>query len=135
PDMEVIAQYEADINMLRAEQDAFKILFEQAIRDEFAGSIPMKPGPDPFISTSAEVMVRMAANREHYRIVTKDIGYAPMTRRGRLNLRVYENSDLGEEFAKERAFLGFDTRAEVDKYIAENNLTNYEIIDKDTLKE
>jgi hypothetical protein len=135
PDMELVGKYQADINALNAELDVFKVLFEQAIRDEFAGSIPIKPGPDGFITTSAEVMIRKAAQREQYRVMTKDIGYAPMTRRGRFNLRVYDNGDIGEEFAKEKAFLGFDTKKDVDKYIADNKLTNYEIIDKDELRE
>lgn len=134
PDLERQGIYSENVRTLQSEQEAFKILLDQAIRQEFSGSFQYNPeGPDPFLDTAAEAMVRMAATRAQTRFATKDAGYAPMTRRGRFLLRVYDSSPLGEDFAKVREFKGFDSEKEAKTYIAENSISDYELIDKETL--
>jgi hypothetical protein len=135
PNLELQGHLGADIQALTLEQEAFKVLFDQAIRQEFAGSFPMQAGPDAFINASAEVMTKMAAQRYQQQVITKDVGYAPMTRRGRFNLRVYEESALGQDFAKVKEYKGFDTKKEADDYVTKNQIKDFELIDKDELKQ
>jgi len=137
PDLELQGVLEQNVNQLQAEQEQFSLMFDQAIRQEFTGAIPIQPGPDNFISSVGEAMVRMAALRAQSKFITKDAGYAPMTRRGRFLLRVYEKSEFGEEFAKVKEFKGFDSKKQADDYIAANQFApaDYELMDKEELRQ
>jgi len=134
PDLETQGLLGEHIQVLEAEQAQFKLLLENAILTEFQGLIPLKPQNDPFVAQVGELMVRMAAIRAQNRFITKDAGYAPMTRRGRFLLRVYENSELGEEFASVAEFRGFDSEKEALEYVREAGITSYELIDKQTIR-
>lgn len=135
PDQALMDSLKQRVAVLTAEQDQFKKLMDINIRQEFAGAIPFKQdGPDPFINGISEAMTRMSALRFNQRYITKDPGYAPMTRRGRFLLRVYEPNELGAEFAKVREMKGFDKESEMNQYIKDNNITDFEKIDKDTLR-
>lgn len=136
PDEDYMKSLQQRMDVLSAQEKQFKVLMDQNIRTEFAGSIPIKGGPleDPFVNGVSEAMVRQAALRFNQKFITKDPGYAPMTRRGRFLLRVYEPSELGEEFGKVREMKGFDSEAELNKYVSDNNITQFQKIDKETLK-
>lgn len=135
PDPEILGQFGADVQKLKADEAVFKALFDQAIRQEFTGSIKMRDGYDGFLSASAEIMTKMAAQRAQYRIMTSDVGYAPMTRRGRFILRVYKENLLGQEYAGVKELKGFKDKASLDKYVEDNKITDYETIDKEELRD
>lgn len=134
PNDDLIKTLQQKLGVLGAQEKQFKILMDQNIRQEFAGSIPIKDGPDPFVNGVSEAMVRQAALRFNQKFITKDPGYAPMTRRGRFLLRVYEPSELGEEFGKVKEMRGFDNERSLDQYVKDNAITQFEKIDKETLK-
>lgn len=138
PDQDFQLYLEENINRLRGEQDAFKILFDQAIRAEFAGSIPIKQGPDSFVSATAEMMTRMASARWVAKFMTQDAGYAPMTRRGRFFLRVFEPNILGDEFGRKEVMAkGFNTKEELDAFVKKEGLLeqNIQVLDKNELRD
>lgn len=136
PDEDYMKSLQQRMDVLSAQEKQFKVLMDQNIRSEFAGAIPIKGGPleDPFINGVSEAMVRQAALRFNQKFITKDPGYAPMTRRGRFLLRVYEPNELGEEFGKVREMRGFDDEKTLDKYVKDNGITQFQKIDKETLK-
>lgn len=135
PNLELQGSLGADIQVLEQEKLVFTQLLDQSIRQEFAGSIPIRDGYDSFVAASAEALTRAATQREQYRVMTKDIGYAPMSRRGRFHLKVYDPSILGQEFAKVKEYRGFETKKEAEDYIKKNNIQDHELIDKEDLKE
>jgi hypothetical protein len=135
PNPEYVKIYSDALARLEPELAAYRQIFDQNFRIEFNGQIPFNPdGPDSLIDTITETMVNMAATRAQTRFATKDAGYAPMTRRGRFLLRVYEDSPMGPEFAKVREFRGFEDEKAARDYIEKNKLTHFELIDKETLE-
>jgi len=138
PDPSTVGELQGAIHQLETEEINYKTLLDQSIRDAFSDSIVFKPEKDNFISAVSELMVNLASIRVRDQFMTKDAGYAPMTRRGRFLLRVFDNTELGDEFKRVREFKGFETEKELNNYLKEQGLTRdqpgVEIIDKETLK-
>lgn len=137
PDQDLQLYLEENVNRLKQEEAAYKVLLDQALRQEFTGAIPIKNGPDSFVTAAGEIMTRMASARWVDRFMTQDAGYAPMTRRGRFFMRVIEKSDLGPEHNRVVASKGFDSEKEMRAYMLKEGLTDsdVEILDKETLKD
>lgn len=134
PDEDYVARLEGQINILRQKDAALKGLLDQEIRSLFSEHIRFdpEPGNDPFINNVSEVITKLAENRVKLRFIMRDEGYAPMTRRGRFLVRVYNTVEDEPIPGTTRAFLGFDTRKEVDNHLKKEGLAEgmYEVIDK-----
>lgn len=135
---EIIADYEQRIAALQLQEDAFKAVLAAQIRQEFTGAINFKDnadGSNSFINHLVEGMIRMASFRHHERIITENVGYAPMTRRGRFILTVYKNDEEGMEFGAVKETRGFKTEQEARDYIEKEGLAEaqYKLLDKETL--
>lgn len=124
-------EYEGELNLLVKQKEAlevqFQTLLDHNIRQEFAGAIPFKEGFDPFVNRVTDVLIKLSGMRARDRKITEGAGWASMTRRGRFRLRVWDTSELGEEFSKVKEYKGFQTEEEMNAYIRDNKLTEDEI--------
>lgn len=138
PDLDAEAVVQQEIQQLQVQDENFKRLLDNVIRQEFAGAIPIKTdGPDPFVSRMSEFMMGLSARRAQVEIMTGSAGWASMTRRGRFRLRVYNESELGDELATVKEYKGFHSEKEMNDYLAEQQIpeNRYEKFDMNELKD
>lgn len=128
-----------EIAALAEREKAGKLDFENEARRLFEGQINFAPevGKDPFLSQLAEFAVRTGGIRAQNKFMSKDAGYAPMTRRGRFLVRVLRTDVEGYELGLLKEAVGFNTEKEVREYLKKNQLSEgeYEVLDKDNLKD
>lgn len=117
PDLEAQGELGAEIQKLQMQEENYKHLLDQQVRQEFSGTIPFKPANDPFINGINEFMVKLSAIRAREQFTTGSAGWASMTRRGRFRLRVKDDSGLGAEYGKVLEYRGFQTEKELDDYV------------------
>ena len=132
-------QTRADVEMLRQKEAVGKQELEMEARRLFKDNIKMVPevGADPFLTQLGELAVRFGGIRAQNKFMSMDAGYAPMNRRGRYLVRVLRTDIEGFENGLLKASVGFNTKKEVEAYIAKNKLSEheYEIFDKNVIKD
>lgn len=131
--LEDLADLELQVQDLQQQNANYRILMEQEIIKEFGELIDFKENKN-FLSNVSELTIRLAAIRAEERFITRDAGYAPMTRRGRFLVRVEADvENFGDENTTEE-FRGFNTMKEALDFVNERGVANRaEIIDKEEL--
>lgn len=127
PDMDAQAELGLEVQNFAAKEESYKQLLDANVRQEFAGAIAFRDGPDSFISSMGEMMIRLASLRARERRITASAGWASMTRRGRFRIRVKDESPLGAEFGRVLEYRGFQSEGEMKKYIAEKGYKDSQI--------
>jgi hypothetical protein len=133
-DADQVAYFTKRQGELAQQENAFRTLMGAEMTRLFGGQVKLDNAK---IAQLTEAMAGLSAIRAHQLFVTKDPGYAPMTRRGRYNVRVFGKDELGEGFGQVVHNEGFDTKAEIQEFMKKNELTDndVEITDKDELRD
>jgi hypothetical protein len=122
------------VDKMKKDVDIYKSFMDQGIVQEFGPALDMQPN-SAFGRRMTEVMVRLAKLRAHEKHITRNEGYVPLTRRGKFFVRVYEDSVMGIETGRVKEARGFKDEKSAMDWLAKEGHTNYEIINKDELKE
>lgn len=135
---QLLAELEAKAYGLQQEVNAYKQQFEAAMRTLFANEIQFsgKPGEDGFVNQVNNLAFRLGQARAEQQFIMKDEGYAPMTRRGRYLVRVFNSDAQGGTLPTTKSYHGFATEQEIKNFVQKNKLkqSEYEVTDKQDLE-
>lgn len=138
-DPKEVASFNQQIGQLKQQEAGNKLLFETETRRLFGADIPFAPivGKDQFIDNLHNLTSRLGEARAEQDFIMKDEGYAPMTRRGRFLLRVFQRGENGTILPKTKEFRGFNDRKALDEYKKKNQLSEdeTEVMDKEKFEE
>lgn len=133
-DTDQLAYFTKRQGELAQQELAFRVLLGTEIKNQFGADIKLDPVK---ITQLTDAMAGLSTIRAHQLFITKDPGYAPMTRRGRFNVRVFGKDELSETFGRVAHNEGFDSMQEVRKFMKDKGLTeqDVEVVDKEDLKD
>ena len=131
PEAAQIEAIQARITALEQGRAAFDVLLLQHLAQDTAPVLGLDPA-DPKVQQIGNIALMQASVRAYNQLITKDPGYAPMTRRGRFVVRVRNDDELGGTV---KSVQGFKTKEEADAFVKKEGLAEgqYELIDRETL--
>lgn len=133
PDPDIVQACQAKVDEYSQAKAQFDIAMQQHMVAEVAPVLGLKPN-DPRLQHVADAALMQASIRAANRIMTSEPGYAPMVRRGRYLVTVFNQDDMPGMRVKESK--GFKTLKEAQDYEASQKAAGFEtrMTDRETLE-